>query len=204
MASRKEIYEKLESIEGGESIKDSLKELFQADDKKLQDSEDSLKAVKGDLSTLRDEFDGLKSASADTVPKTQLEQVVAEMKKELGVISKERDEEKQLRIKEQELNEKNEVEKKQAALEKHFFDSISEPFGAVGASDAVKVSKDKMAYTDEGDMSYSGKVGDEALELFRTDNARFMPNRGTSTTGGNSEQNDTSYIDSLREQMLRD
>ena len=197
MASRKEIYEKLESIEGGESIKDALKELFQADDKKLQDSEDSLKAVKGDLSTIKEEFEGLKSASADTVPKTEMEKAIAEMQKTLKAITDERDAEKA-------INEKNAAEKKQSDLEKHFFDAVSEPFGAVGAGDAVAVSKGKMGYNEEGEMSYSGKVGDEALELFRTDNARFMPNRGTSTTGGNSEQNDTSYIDSLREQMLRD
>ena len=197
MASRKEIYEKLEAIEGGESIRDALKELFQADDTKLQEAVDSLKTAKGDMQTLKEEFDGLKSASADTVPKTEMEKAISEMQKTLKEITDERDAEKA-------INEKNAAEKKQSALEKHFFDSVADPFGAVGAGDAVAVSKDKMGYNEEGEMSYSGKIGDEAIELFRTDNARFMPNKGTSTTGGNNEGSNSGYVDELRAQMLRD
>jgi hypothetical protein len=197
MASRKEIYEKLESIEGGESIRDALKELFQADDTKLQETVDALKSTKGDMAKLSEEFEGLKAASSETVPKTEMEKAIADMQKTLKGITEERDAEKA-------INEKNAAEKKQSALEKHFFDSVAEPFGAVGAGDAVTVSRSKMGYTEDGEISYSGKVGDEAVELFRTDNSRFMPNKGTYTNGGNNEPSSNGFVDSLRAQMLRD
>ena len=197
--SRKEIYEKLEAIEGGEAIRDQLKALFQADDTKLQETVDALKTAKGDYAKQGEELEGLKAASADTVPKTEMEKTISEMQKTLNAITEERDEARK-------ASEAAEVERRNGELSKHFISAVIDGFGAKNAEMAVGygMSNGSIKYDDENNMSYNGKIGDEAIELFRADNSHLIQNKGTSTTGGNHSNSTDSYMAELREQMLRD
>lgn len=193
---RKEIYSQIEKLEGGEVILKELKAKFQEDDDKLQKEIDINKTLKTEFGDLQTSMEELKATTKDTVPKTELEKQMTTMQKTLEAITTERDDER-------EKNEAVVAEKKQNDLQKHFFDMVAEPYGAVGASDAVAVSASKMGYDEEGNMSYGGKVGDEAGEQFKVDTSRFMQNNGHNTQSGNAApQND--FVADLREQMLRD
>ena len=172
MASRKDIYTQLESIEGGEAIKNALKELFQADDKKLQESDDALKALKGDTTSLNDQFEELKKAGESSVPKTEVEKQIADMQKSLDVLTTERDEAKQ-------AAEQAATEKKNNDIRDFFSSAVVDGFGAKNAKRAVNdgLSDGHIKYTDSGEMSYKGKVGDEAIEAFIENNDHFEIDR---------------------------
>jgi len=178
---RKAFYSALEKIEGSEDVKAMAKTLFEGSDAESKKYREASEGFEKQLETLSEDMDGLKikldESTTNTVPKTEMEKQMLVIQKTLDGITKERDDERS-------INEKNTAEKKQGALEKHFFDSVSESFGAVGAGDAVAVSLGKLGYSESGEMEYGGKIGDDAVELFKTDNSRFTVNRGTSTSGG--------------------
>ena len=188
----------LEGIEGAESVKDSLKALFQEDDSKLQGSIDANAILKTEMGELKESIEGLKTANENTVPKTEMEKTVADMQKTLGLITQERDDIKK-------ANEQNEVDKKNGELSSHFSKSVLDSFGSKNTEMAVgfAMSNGSISYDDAGEMGYNGKTGDDAIELFKSDNSHLVQNRGTGTSGGESATNDNSQFDSLREQMLR-
>ena len=183
---RKAFYDAIEKIDGTEEVKTMAKTLFEGLDAESKKYREASEGFETKFNTLTTEFDGIKSkleeSNTNTVPKTGLEKQMATMQATLDGMTKERDDERA-------INEANLAEKKQGALEKHFFDSVSESFGAIGAGDAVAVSLGKLGYNDGGDMQYNGKTGDDAVEAFKTDNSRFTENRGTGTSGGNGDAN---------------
>lgn len=197
--SRKEIYEFLEKAEGGEAIKAMLKTQFTEDDKKLQDSVDALNASKREATTLQSSFDELKQASEGTVPKTEMEKTIAEMQKTLDGITTERDEANK-------LAQDAAAEKKNGELNSHFSKAVIDAFGAKNTEMAVGfgMSNGSISYTEDGEMSYNQKTGDEAIELFRTDNAHLVQNKGTGTRGGEGAGGQDSFVKELEAQMLRD
>jgi len=197
--SRKDVYSKIEKMEGGEAIRDALKALFQADDTKLQESIDANGTLKTEMGDLRTSIDDLKASNENTVPKTEMEKAIADMQKTLGDITTERDE---IKV----ANEKNVIEKKNGEINSHFSKAVLDSFGSKNAEMAVgfAMSNGSINYNDDGEMGYNGKIGDDAIESFKTDNSHLVQNRGTGTSGGNNSSTDTSYVDSLRKQMLRD
>ena len=89
-----------------------------------------------------------------------------------------------------------------AALKEPYFDKNDTKGGFFIEEEVLKETVGQAV--ENGWQTAIHGIGDEAIELFRTDNARFMPNKGTSTTGGNNEGSNSGYVDELRAQMLRD
>ena len=199
MAGRGSIYSEIEKLEGGADIVAKLKEKFQEDDDKLQTQIDANGTLKTEMGELKTSFDELKSSSEDTVPKTEMEKQISNIQKSLDQITTERDEIKQ-------KNDKATIEKKNGELNSHFSKSVLDSFGSKNTEMAVgfAMANGSMAYNDDGEMSYSGKVGDDAIEAFKTENSHLIQNKGTGTNGGNSGDTSKTYVESLREQMLRD
>ena len=124
---------------------------------------------------------------------------LADMQKSLDVLTTERDEAKQ-------AAEQAALEKKNNDLSSHFTKSVIDSFGAENAEMAVGfgMAKGLIKYTESGEMGYKDKVGNEAIEAFRVDNARLIQNKGTNTSGGNNSAESNNYISELEAQMLRD
>ena len=199
MATRKEVYSQLEALEGGEAIKDALKELFQADDKKLSEVNEELGSYKKELGEVKGSFEELKNSSQNTVSKTEMEKTVSEMQKTLEAITKERDEAKK-------ASEQAIIDKKNGELNRFFSNAVLDSFGSKNAEMSVgfAMANGDISYNDSGEMGYKGKVGEEALELFKSDNVHLVQNKGTGTTGGgDASSTQSSYVQELREQMMR-
>jgi hypothetical protein len=203
MSTRKEIYSKIEKMEGGEAIRDALKALFQEDDTKLQELVDAGKTSKTDYDTkltdLTGELEALKASGENTVPKTEMETQVSAIQTMLDTITTERDE-----IKTQ--NAQNEVDKKNGELNTHFSKSVLDSFGSKNTEMAVGfgMSSGAIAYTEAGEMSYNGKLGDDGIEAFKTDNSHLVQNKGTGTSGGQGGGQADASFEALRAQMMRD
>ncbi len=206
MMERKEVYETLEKIEGGEAVKNAVKSLLYGLDQDVKRYRENSESLDSKLKELGEEMGTLKGQLEESnnngVQKTELEKLVADMNKkltavetELGTVRDERD-----TVKKQ--NEQQTAERKQTELEKYFYNSVSESFGAVGAGDAVAVSLAKLGYSEEGEMQYSGVTGDSAIEQFKADNARFVENKGTGTSGQNGVN--TGDVNPFMAEMLAD
>jgi len=185
---RKDLFKTIRDMDGGEDLEKMVEALFGEADAESKKYRVASEGFESQLEKLTTDFDGIKSqleeSTTNTVPKTEMEKQMLAIQKTLDGITKERDDERS-------INEKNSAEKKQGVLEKHFFDSVSSSFGVVGAGDAVAVSLGKLGYSESGEMEYNGISGDDAVESFKTDNARFLENKGTSTSGGSSSHTGT-------------
>ena len=124
--SRKDLYSKIEKLEGGEAIRDALKELFQGDDKKLQDQVDVNSNVKSELSTLKESFEELKTKSEGTVPKTELDKVEQGYAERLEAMEKKWTDA-------EELVTQNAKEKRDGEISSHFSKAVIDSFGAKNA-----------------------------------------------------------------------
>lgn len=186
--SRVKIYDALDKIEGTGDVKALVKSVLENSDKESKKYRESSEEFEKKLDKITTEFGDIKNklevANSDGVEKTELEKLVAELTNTVKTITSERDTEKQEKEELKIEADKTAGEKRQGKLEKHFLDLTTETFGATGASDAVAVSRSKLSYSEGGDMMYDGKTGDEGAELFKTDNKRFLLNKGTSTNGG--------------------
>lgn len=199
MATRKEIYTQLEGIEGGEAIRDALKELFQSDDKKLQEQVDAQSTLKKELEGYTSTIEELKKASEGAVPKTEMEKQISEMQKSLETIMAERDEAQQ-------KAQQAEQEKKTNALKDYFSKPVADAFGAKNTEMAVGygISSGAIKYDDDGNMIYNDKTGDEAIEAFRADNSHLIQNKGHGTTGGDITPPKDDLFSKLEAAMLKD
>ena len=199
--SREKMYSAVEKVDGGSALVDMIKAEFKIVDGEAKDHREDATTAREELKNANVINEGLeekiKTAGETTVPKTEMEKQLNAITETLAGITKERDDEKA-------LNESHTAEKKQAALEKHFTDAGLEGFGAIGSADAVAVSKPKLSYTEDGKMQYGDKVGDEGVEAFKADNARFLVNKGTHTPPASTTNGTPEASTALRDQMLRD
>jgi hypothetical protein len=190
----------LEGIDGAEGAKDALKALFQADDKKLQDQIDANGTLKSEMGELKASFNDFKSSNAGAIPKTEMEKLKLEFEGRIKGL-----EEKNTAAEEKASN--LEMEKRSGELSSHFTSAVLDSFGSKNAEMAVGygMANGSISYGEDGAMGYNGKFGDDAIEAFKTDNSHLIQNRGTGTSGGESSSSSSSnFVDSLREQMLRD
>ncbi len=200
MMERKEFYAMLEKVEGGADLVRSAKGIFSGLDEEAKGYRTERDTATTQNTTLADQIKTLteKAGKLDEVTgqKTGFENQLAEMQKTLDLVITERDDEKK-------ISAQLAGEKKTSALHKHFHDSVSEAFGSQGANDAVAVSLSKLGYSEDGKMSYDGKFEGEATEAFKADNQRFLMNKGTGTSGGESS-GFSSDFEAKKAQMLRD
>ena len=194
---RRALYSAMEKLDGGKELVTGAKALFANVDDEAKTHREANDETEKQRLALENENKTLKEKSENTVPKTEMEKQLNAIQETLAGITKERDDEKA-------LNESHTAEKKQAALEKHFTDAGLEGFGAIGSADAVAVSKSKLSYTEDGKMQYGDKVGDEGVEAFKADNARFLVNKGTHTPPASTTTGTPEASTALRDQMLRD
>ena len=203
-AKRLKIYSTLEGIEGAGEALEMVKGVFNDLDSQVKDYRESNDSLISDFDELKAKFGGLETqlenASVDTVPKTEMEKQLSTMQKSLDEIIKERDEIKT-------ANEQAIQEKKNGELSSFFSKAVIDSFGAKNAEMAVgfSMANGSIGYTEDGAMKYNDKTGDDAIESFKADNAHLVQNKGTGTTGGNGSQDGSkTYVESLREQMMRD
>jgi len=185
---RSKLYETLEKVEGGEKIKDAVKSMLNgldADVKKYRESSDEMGKK---VDSLTEDFNGLKSqlkeANTNSVPKTEMEEQIAAIQETLGIITGERDEAMK-------VNQENEKISKDSALKDHFSKSVADIWSAKNVTREINSSfmSGAIAYTKDGEMSYNGKTGDDAIELFKSDNSDLISNNGHNTSGGSPTPN---------------
>jgi len=181
--ARSKLYAMIEGLEGGESIRDSVKAEFQEADKRAEAAEKKYKEINSTNTGLMGEIEDFKAKAgkSDTLQteNSSLSKQMQTMSDQLATLTKRAEDADAF-----ELRVSN--DKKDTSINKFFSDSVSESFGAKNTAMSVgfAMSQGDISYTESNEMSYKGKLGDEGIELFKSDNQHLINTIGTGTTGG--------------------
>ena len=200
--NRKELYSTLESLDGGEALRDAVKNLLTEADSRAETVENKYKELNGNNTSLMAQLEEFKAkaggaevmATENNVLSKQME-TMAQQLEQLTNRAKEADE----------FEQKVATEKKNAELSSFFTNAVNDSFGAKNTAMSVgyAMSQGDIAYGEDGSMTYKGKAGDEGLELFKADNSHLITTTGAGTTGGAKPATPSSLEGMSVEQLLQ-
>jgi len=196
MAKRKDFFEALRGLEGGEKLESMAEGLFKEVDAEAKSYREKAAGLEEKQMSFVEEMESLKSKAkkADELSNknndfaSQMELLT----KQVGVLT---DANTELSRKEKALVQ----EKKDNNIKSFFTDAVSSLFGSDGARIAFNdaVATGSIDATGE-DVLYKGKLGDEALEMFKSDySSRFTKNNGTGTSGGMGKPSPMNSLDGV-------
>ena len=185
MTGRKDFFEALRGLDGGEKLEAMAESLFKEADSEaksyrekatgLEDKNKSFAEQMEELKNRAQKADELSTQNNDFA--SQMELLVKQVNS-LTEANKEVTREKTALVQ----------EKKDNQLRGFFTDAVGDSFGADGARMAFNdgLAIDAIGYNGDTPV-YKGKSGEEAIELFKTDySPTFQQRNGTGTSGGNS------------------